>query len=324
MSSTRPKKILITGATGFIGKYIVEQAIQQHFEVFIALRKTSNTQRINHLNYTEIYVDFNSEETINQALSDAPVFDTVIHNAGVTSCFFNEDYYRFNTEITKNLCAVLKTNQLLTGRFIYTSSLAALGPGSAVSLEDIVENMPENPITNYGKSKLLAEKEVINSGLSYLIIRPTAVFGQGTNDYKDLVSIVKKRMAIYTASPKQLLSFVHADDISTAIFLANKHSKENQIYNLSDGNEYTLASVYEIVALALKKELKLKFRIPKGIVYSVAYINQFLEKNFKIKNALNSIEKAKEITSINWRCSASKIKQEIGFKAKHTLEEIIH
>ena len=323
MPTISNKNILITGATGFIGKYIVEHAIANNYRVYITVRKTSNTSRLSHLQFTPIVVDFTSEATIKLSLPEDLIFDTVIHNAGVTSCFVNEDYYTYNYKLTKDFCAALKHNNLLKGKFIFTSSLAALGPGDEKVFDDITETKIPNPISTYGKSKLQAEKEVINSGLNYVIIRPTAVFGEGTLDYKDLKTIVKKGLAIYTASPNQHLSFIHANDIANAIFLANNHNASVQIYNLSDGIDYTLASVYNTVALALNKQLKLKFRIPKFIVFGVAGFNGILEKLFKTKNALNSIEKAKEITALNWKCSAKKIKKELGFTPSHTLNEII-
>ncbi len=323
MTAISKKVILITGATGFIGKYIVEHALKNNYEVYIALRKTSNTSRINHLKFNKIIVDFSSEESINKSFPDAVFFDAVIHNAGVTSCFLKEDYYKHNAELTKNLCVVLERRKLLKGKFIYTSSLAALGPGTNSLEEDITEVKQPNPISSYGRSKLLAEKEVISSGVNYTILRPTAVFGEGTSDYKDLISVVKKGFAIYTASPKQQLSFIHADDIAKVVFLALNSPDKNQIFNLSDGESYTLASVYQTVASSLNKQIRFKFRVPLFIVFGVAKLNYYLEKFFKIKNALNSIEKANEVTALSWKCSAQKIKTELNFKASHSLKEII-
>ncbi len=320
---TSKKKILITGATGFIGKYLIEHAIKNNYDVFLTLRKSSNTKEIDHLDFNKIHIDFTSEKTISNSLSDTIIFDTIIHNAGVKACFKKEDYFKYNETLTENLSTVLKKRKLLKGKFIYISSLAALGPGDHKTLEDITENKVEQPISNYGRSKLFAEKKVINSGLNYIILRPTAVYGKGTSDYKDLIAIVKKQLAVYTASPNQLLSFIHANDVAQAVFLASESSKNNTTYNLSDTREYTLKSVYKTVADELNTNLKLKIRIPLFAIYSVAVINHYLEAFFKIENSLNSIEKAKEITALNWKCSAKKLKEELNFKPLHSLKEIV-
>ena len=317
------KRILITGATGFIGKYIVEHALKNDYEVFLAIREKSDTSRISHLNFKKIVLDFSSQETISKSLSSNIIFDTVIHNAGLKASFIKSDYHKYNVELTKNICTVLKKKKLLKGKFIYISSLAALGPGDKISLEDITENRVEKPISSYGKSKLLAEKEVLESGLNYTILRPTAVYGQGTSDYKDLIKITKNGFVIYTANPNQHLSFIHAEDVARVVFLTDKILHKNQIFNVSDGKDYTLTSLYEIVASALKVKIKYKFKIPFFLVLTVAQFNYYIEKFFKITNSLNSIEKANEVTALNWKCSAKKLKNELNFTALHSLKEII-
>ncbi len=318
------KKILITGATGFIGKYIVEHALKNNFEVYIAVRKTSSIKRINAFKFHTIQVDFSSEETINASFSSDLIFDVVVHNAGVKSSSAKALFYKYNVELTKNICTVLRKRKLLKGRFVYISSLAALGPGDPKLLNDITEEQLQQPISHYGKSKLRAEKEVVSSGFPYVILRPTAVYGVGSLDYKDLINVVNRGVAVYTANPKQSLSFIHAEDVAKVIFLSLILKVENQCFNLSDGHKYTLESVYNTVSKSLNKPLKWRFQIPLFLVYSVAYVNSLIERFFKIENALNSIEKATEITAMNWTCSATKLKLKLKFKPSHTLSEIIN
>ena len=317
------KTVLITGATGFIGKYIIEQALKSDYEVFIAVRKESDTSRINGLNFKKILVDFSSEETINTSFSSTIVFDTVVHNAGVKTCLDKDNYYKFNTELTRNLCKVLHKRKALTGKFIFISSLAAIGPGDKEVLEDITESKEEKPISQYGHSKLLAEKEVLKSGLDFIILRPTAVYGMGTSDYTGLIKVVRKGWAIYMAEPSQHLSFVHAEDLARIVFLADNITNGNQIFNVSDSIDYTLESFYEIVASGVGVKTKFKVRVPFFIVKNIAQFNHYTEKFLKIENALNSIEKANEVTALNWKCSAEKLVNAIGFTATHSLMEII-
>ena len=319
---TVKKKILITGATGFIGKYLIEHALKNNYTVFIALRKTSNTSRINHLKWTKIEVDYTTEATIDNAFKHAPAFDIIIHNAGVKSCYSKNEYFQYNTELTKNLCTVIYNRKLVKDQFIYISSLAALGPGDPKTLEEINENAIQNPISDYGRSKLTAEKELIKSRLKYIIIRPTAVYGEGTSDYDDLISIVRKKTAIYPTTPKQKLSFIHADDVANLVFLAINNKNSNQVYNATDGNEYTLKLFYEIIAASLQVEIKYKIQIPFLLLKTIALFNQYKQKVFKIENSLNSLEKANEVVALNWGCSAQKAKKELNFKTLHSLKEI--
>ena len=128
MSTIPRKKILVTGATGFIGKYIVEEALANNFRVYIALRSNSEISRIHDLEYHPLLIDYSTKETIASAFVDSCRFDEVIHNAGVKSSVDPMDYYRSNAKLTGNLCEVLLENNLVKGRFIYISSLAAVGP----------------------------------------------------------------------------------------------------------------------------------------------------------------------------------------------------
>jgi len=316
------KRILITGATGFIGKYLIEHALKNNYIVFIALRKTSNTSRINHLKWTKIEVDYSTEAALNNAFKQVPSFDIIIHNAGVKSCYSKNEYFQYNTELTKNLCTVIHNRKLVKDQFIYISSLAALGPGNSETFEEIDENSNQNPISDYGRSKLSAEKELIKSGLKYIIIRPTAVYGEGTSDYDDVISIVRKKTAFYPTTPKQRLSFIHADDVANLVFLAIDKKNDNQIYNATDGNDYTLKLFYEIIATALQVEIKYKILVPFFLIKTIALFNKYKQKLFKIENSLNSLEKANEVVALNWRCSAQKIKKELNFTPLHVLKEI--
>ena len=323
MSSNSKKKVLITGATGFTGKYIVEQALQSGYKVFLALRKESDTSRIDHLNFERVWVDFSSEETIAATLYFNLVFDIVVHNAGVKSCLNEKDYYTYNTELTGNLCKVLHRRKLLKGKFIYISSLAALGPGDVETLEDITETKEEGPISHYGRSKLLAEKEVLKSGLDFVVLRPTAIYGRGTSDYDHLIGVVKRGMAIYPAKPSQMLSFIHAHDVARIIFLVDEVSRGNQIFNVSDGMDYTLETFYYVVAKSIGVKTRFRLRIPLFALMGIARFNRLLASMLKINNALGSVDKAKEITALNWRCSAKKLVNETGFETTHSLSEII-
>ena len=313
------KKVLITGATGFIGKYIVEQALENDYEVFLALRKQSHIPSIDGLSFRKISMNFSSQSSIASSLPSNIVFDTVVHNAGVKACSNKEDFYKYNTELTQNLCHALREKKALRGKFIYMSSLAALGAGDEKSLGDLTEIKEEKPISHYGRSKLWAEKEVLKSGLDHIILRPTAVYGKGTSDYKYLIKLIKKGLAVYTAKPHQKLSFVHAADVAKSVFMVDRIANENQVFNVSDGVEYTLQSVHQTIADALGVKIKFKVRVPFFMVKGMVLFNHYL----KIENALDSVDKAREVTALNWKCSAQKLKDEIGFKASHLLKEII-
>ena len=132
-------KILITGATGFIGSFIVEEALNRGMEVWAAVRGTSSRQYVSdeRINFIELNLD--SEEQLRTALAPHK-FDYVVHAAGVTKCLNRNDFFRVNTEGTKHLVNALLALQMPMKKFVYLSSLSVFGPAR--------EQMPYREITD--------------------------------------------------------------------------------------------------------------------------------------------------------------------------------
>ena len=99
-------KILITGASGFIGSFIVEEALKRGFETWAAVRKSSSKKYLQDERIRFIELDFSSQEKLEQQLKDCH-FDYVVHAAGATKCLHQEDFFRINTEGTKYLVNAL-------------------------------------------------------------------------------------------------------------------------------------------------------------------------------------------------------------------------
>ena len=178
-------KILITGASGFIGSFIVEEALKRNMEVWAAVRRSSSREWLQDERIHFIELNLSSEDELKKQLQDH-VFDYVVHAAGVTKCLRKEQFYAVNTEGTKHLVNVLLALQMPLKKFIYLSSLSIFGAiREQQPYEAIRETDTPQPNTEYGKSKLEAEtflKEVADR-LPYVILRPTGVYGPREKDY---------------------------------------------------------------------------------------------------------------------------------------------
>lgn len=315
----KKKKVLITGATGFIGRYLVEAAIANGFEVYITIRKSSRFNHLKPLGVQTILMDFTSEETIRQSFKKVPsiVFDSIIHNAGVKNLFKFEEFVRYNTQLTRDLCAAVQTLNLLSGQFIYISSLAASGPGNPETMEQITERKVAMPISAYGKSKLLAEQRIKESGIDYLILRPTAVYGKGTSDFKDVVLGIKTGVAVFFTSKQQTLSLIHAADLASICFACIDKGLKNDTFLLTDGKSYTIDTFNEILAKSTNSKIRWNIRIPTKIIRSAAY----LQGRLRIKSSLNSTDKANEVLAMNWHCRSDKLYAATGYTIRHHLED---
>ena len=151
-------KILITGASGFIGSFIVEEAINRGFDTWAAVRKSSSKAYLQDERINFIELNLSSKSQLVEQLRGHN-FDYVVHAAGVTKCINKQDFARINTEGTKNLIDALVELQMPLKRFVFVSSLSIFGAiKEQQPYDEIRESDTPMPNTAYGESKLAAEQ----------------------------------------------------------------------------------------------------------------------------------------------------------------------
>lgn len=144
-------KILVTGASGFIGSYIVEEALRQGMETWAAVRPTSSRKYLQDERIHFINLNLSSEEELEKELAPHE-FDYIVHAAGATKCLHAEDFYKVNTEGTKHLVNVLLRLQMPIRRFVFVSSLSIFGAiREEQPYQEISEHDTPKPNTAYGK-----------------------------------------------------------------------------------------------------------------------------------------------------------------------------
>ena len=168
------KKILITGASGFIGSFIVAEALNRGYEVWAAMRGSSSKQFLTDERIHFIQLNLDDEQQLEEALRPYR-FDVVVHAAGVTKCLKVKDFHRINTLGTQHLVEVLRRLNMPLHRFVYLSSLSVYGAiHEKQPYTEIREEDEPKPNTAYGKSKLEAERYLESlTDFPYVILRPT-------------------------------------------------------------------------------------------------------------------------------------------------------
>jgi nucleoside-diphosphate-sugar epimerase len=146
-------KTLVTGATGFIGKHLVKTLAQQGKTIRCLVRKTSDTRYLENLGVEFHYGDLLSKDSLKDI---AKGINIVYHLAGEVNSNRCRNYYKINVDGTKNLVEQCLSKKV--DRFIYLSSIAAVGPKSGTLL---TEQSPCKPANPYGKSKFETEKLLI-------------------------------------------------------------------------------------------------------------------------------------------------------------------
>ncbi len=314
------KKILITGASGFIGGFLVEEALNREYEVYAGVRSTSNRQYLSDKRIKFFETELSDKEVLKQKIREIGRFDYVVHNAGLTKTCNNEDFDTVNFLYTKNLTEALIETENIPDKFIYVSSLEAFGSGNEETMQPIKLSDKPNPKTFYGKSKLKTEK-YLNSlnNFQNIIIRPTGVYGPRDMGYYLAYKSIKRGIETYIGSKKQVISFIYVKDLARLIFDAAQSEISNKAYFISDLRKYTTEEFNQIVKKEMnKKALQIVF--PKAIVKILSSVIGNISCLFGKPATLNS-DKYKIISAGNWYCDSSEIVKDFGFKPEYELEK---
>jgi len=315
-------KILITGASGFIGGFLVEKGLHDKHTIYAAIRKSSSTKQLTDNRINIIYLNLADKKSLKQTLGkiheEIGRFDYVIHNAGATKVLDKSDFETINYLYTKNLVESFYEVGMIPDKFIFISSLAAFGPGNETTLKPIKTTDTPAPITNYGKSKLKAEQFLFQQDkIPVLIFRPTGVYGPRDTGYFQYFKSIKRHIEIYLGSTKQMLSFIYIEDLVSLIYKALPSSLTNKGYFVTDGKNYSIKEFAEITKKVLNKKT-VRIVTPIILVKTGAIISEQIAVLTK-KATLFTTDKFKEITRKNWACDASETIADFYFTPKYDL-----
>ncbi|MBQ8701562.1 MAG: NAD(P)-dependent oxidoreductase [Prevotella sp.] len=322
-------KILITGATGFIGGFIVDEALRQDMEVWVAVRKSSSRQWLTDERIRFIELNLSSQEQLEKQLEGLS-FDYVVHAAGVTKCLNTEDFFRINTEGTKNLVRALIALEMPIRKFVYVSSLSVYGPvREQQPYEEIRESDTPRPNTAYGRSKLEAEQwlstllshgEGSGVGFPYVILRPTGVYGPRERDYFLMAKSIKSHVDFAVGYKPQDITFVYVTDVVQAIFLALKRGETGRAYFLSDGEVYRSSTFSNLIRKELGNPWWIRITAPLWVLRLVTFFGEHISHITGKISALNN-DKYNIMRQRNWRCDIQPAVNELGYRPKVKLEE---
>jgi UDP-glucose 4-epimerase len=310
------ERVLITGASGFLGYHLIMAALEKKLEVFAAVRNNSQVNHLKELPIKFVSLNYEDVDALGKVLADNNI-SYIIHAAGVTKAVKQQEYDYVNATYSANLAKAFKKCDSHLKKMVFISSLAAVGP-TIDDVSVITEQTSPSPVTAYGRSKLLAEKELSNIKIPLTILRPTAIYGPRDKDIFIMLKTINKGFDPYIGNFSQQLSFVHARDVADvavqALFL-----NETGVYNISDGNNYTRYQFADIAKKLLKKN-SIRFHIPMPLIKVLAY---FLEttNGWVNKPAVINREKLHELAAKNWSCDISKAKAELNFNPKFNLED---
>ncbi|MCB0415216.1 MAG: NAD-dependent epimerase/dehydratase family protein [Bdellovibrionales bacterium] len=318
------EKILVTGASGFVGSWITKFLIDQGHQVKVLARKNSDLSELNGLDYELSIGDVTDLESFNKAAKNV---NSIFHLAGVVGYAKNMRplMEKVNVEGTQNAIEVCKQNQL--SRMLYFSSVTAIGAGfnkNQILNEDSPYNVAHLNL-GYFETKHRAEQLVVNAvkkgEIDAALVNPATIYGPGDakkGSRKTQLKVAQGRFPIYSSGGVNIIS-IH--DLLPATYAAWRSGAPGERYILA-GENITIKELFNIIAEEAGVSPPWLY-LPNFVVHALGNLGDFMEK-FDKKGPLTS-ENAWTSTMFHW-FDNSKAKKELNLKprpAKQAIAESI-
>ena len=320
------KTLLVVGAGGFVGGFIADEGLRRGYDVWVGVRESTSREYLTDPRLKFIVFDYDEPEQVERALiENAPStygWDYIIWNLGATKCVNFSTFNLVNFLYPRTFVELLRSNGLVPEKFLYISSLSAVGPVNEDSGEPISSSTVPDPNTRYGLSKIKTETFLESlPDFPWIIFRPTGVYGPHEKDYLMMIKSIDSHFDFGVGFRTQTLTFIYVDDLVRAMFMALESSKTlHHKYIISEPQSYTQKEFRIIVAECLGK----KFVIPVKLPLWMAHIASVVSEKYgvaKMKPMTLNTDKFKIMKQRNWDCVVTDAIKDFGFCAKVPLPE---
>ena len=310
-------RYFLTGATGFVGSWVAKQLVEQRAEVVCLVRKTSDRRWLKDLDIEYCLGSLSDPDSLRPGIESA---DVVLHIAGVTKALSPASFYEGNVQATRNILEVVHAVNPGLRRFVHVGSQAASGPSLPGEAKD--ESAPDTPLTDYGKSKLEADRvaESFMDRLPVTILRPSTVYGPRDTDVFEVFKNVKAGVNLKVGSHDPVVSIIHVYDLARGIIAASQHEKAaGEIFNICNSAPCVWGDVVNTLKAVMGKRV-LNVPIPQPIAYGVAGVMELISRINGRPSILNR-QKILEVSAGYWVFSSEKMRQQLGYQTEISLEK---
>lgn len=311
-------KILVTGASGFLGSHIAEQLAQEGHEVRVLLRRTSSREFLQGFKHEEAIGDVADADSLPAAVEG---IEGVAHAAGLVKARSEDHFASVNGRGTANLLAAIEKHAPNFQRFVYVSSLSAHRP-SPDGKPAPVDAEPQ-PVSAYGRTKLLGEVAVRESPLASksVVLRMPVIYGPRDPALVPFFQLARFRFAPLLMGGHNQVSVVYADDAASAVIrvLTSEADVVGKVYTPEDGEVHTWRGLLEAVEAYVGRRA---LRIPVPLIgYQAAALGTEAVGKVLRRPVIFTRDKVREMSQRAWVCSAESLTRDTGWKAEVDITE---
>jgi 2-alkyl-3-oxoalkanoate reductase len=310
--------ILLTGGSGFLGSHIAQQLSATRRPVRALVRKSSDTSFLQTLSGVELIEGAVDDRA--SVMRAAEGVTAIVHAAGVVKARRPEEFFQVNTGGTENVVAAALANRKGLRRLVLVSSQSVAGPSDAQGSPVDIEAIPR-PVTNYGRSKLAAEKKALaaRDEVPVVILRPCAIYGPRDREILAFFKAIKAGVLPYMGSTENKLSMIYAPDCASACLRAiDTDLPSGSRYFLDDGKVYRFADLIEQVENAMGKRAWLRFPMPRAVIHTAAFGSELYGRVFD-KAVMLTRDKCNELFE-QWVCNSSAAQKALGWQPQVSFE----
>jgi nucleoside-diphosphate-sugar epimerase len=327
------KRVLITGASGFVGGWLSEFLLRSGYQVSALVR---NPAAAKHLaadteahSLELIRGDLKDDAALAQAVSKV---DTVFHVAGSVRALTPRELFDVNEEGSRRVLAACAARQT-SPNVVLVSSLAAAGPSKNDGWK--AESDAAMPVSHYGKSKLAGERvaRAFADKLRVSIVRPPIVFGGRDSAFAEMIRpIVSLGLHPYPgAFPFRRYSIIHVHDLCRAMWMISERgeallssdedsARGKGIYFVADPKRFGYVELGNLIAQAMGARFMIPTPMPDAICWIGSAFNEMVGQ-MRGKPCLVNFDKVRESTAGSWTCSSEKIVRQMAWSPHKSAAE---